>query len=437
MKIVYLTSRLPFPPIDGRRVCLFNYCKYFAQKYGHEVVVISFLDDPSLLSQQPDFISRLHLLDHPPFPIRIWNVLKDSLLLRRASLQSSLFWTSDIEKRITSILDTEQPDVIISDMTRTGRYFLRQTRPKILNLDDLISRRYRRLLELKEASPDNLLGDYLQKIPSSLRWLLTPALQRLLISLEIGLLAAEERTLAQSYDGIVLVSEEETKILRQNVSGVPIVAIPMGVEVSQFTSASPEGNTVVFLGLLSIAHNEHAVLHFYSNIFPLVKAKVPDARFLVVGNKPTDKIKAVAATDPDVEVTGWVEDVAQHVQRGRAFVAPLLFGSGVKTKIIEAMAMGVPVITTPVGAEGIGVTSGKEVIIAGDPQAFADAVINVLTNRDLAERLTQEAAEFIRMNFLWSSLADRWQDLLSQVTQGALTACIPEEAAKRHENTVR
>lgn len=419
MKIVYLTSRLPFPPVDGRRSCLFYYCKYLAEMLGHEITVISFLDDPKYLAERPDFISSLHLLKHPPFIHRLWSVLRHSLFQRRSSLQGAMFWSPKLQRHVNALLEHEKPDVVISDMTRTGRFFMDLKIPKIINLDDLLSRRYERLLNLKGNHRQNLLGDYARNIPSQVRWLLTPFVQRILLSWEMRLLRREEIAMAVTYDASVLVSPEEARILESWVKAPLVRAIPMAVDVERFSGQEvpEEPHTISFLGLLSIAHNEHAVLHFHSEIFPLIKREFPGARFLVVGNKPTSAIQAIAKSDPGVEVTGWVENVQHYVKRSRVFVAPLLFGSGVKTKILEAMAMGVPVVATPIAAEGIGAQHGEEILIGETPEELAALVVRVLQDAALASHLRDAARRFVSMNYSPSANARRWEELLESLVQ--------------------
>jgi glycosyltransferase involved in cell wall biosynthesis len=151
--------------------------------------------------------------------------------------------------------------------------------------------------------------------------------------------------------------------------------------------------------------NEDAMQYFINDVMPLVRQAIPDLRLTIVGRSPYPSLVELAQRDPNIAVTGRVDDVRPYIEEATAFIVPIRIGGGTRLKIYEAMAMEKPVISTTVGAEGLPVHDGKELLLADDPKAFADAVVKVLSDSNLATRLGQSAAELVRQNFGWRGVS--------------------------------
>jgi glycosyltransferase involved in cell wall biosynthesis len=157
------------------------------------------------------------------------------------------------------------------------------------------------------------------------------------------------------------------------------------------------------VGTFKFFGNQDAVKWMLSEVWPQVKLRQPNARFYIVGNQPPAWLRPV--NDPAIEVTGWVSNLAEIMQKCRVVVAPLRMGSGTKLKILEAMSMGKPVVSTGIGAEGIGAVDGREMLIRDDPRQFAEAVGACLNDPALAGRLGGNARLLIQNNFSWEKSA--------------------------------
>ena len=190
------------------------------------------------------------------------------------------------------------------------------------------------------------------------------------------------------------------------------VAVPIGVDVDYFYYREPKAtkNIVGFLGAMSVAHNENAVRHFISEILPIVLQKVPDTVFMVIGGGVSGELRKLESEH--VYFTGRVEDVRDYLERCKVFVCPMTFGSGIKTKNLEAMAMGLPIVTTGIGAENINAVNGKDWIVADDNSEFADWVTDLLTDEANRYLIGKNGSDFIKDNFTWNVARKKFEELL-------------------------
>ncbi|HVU05893.1 MAG TPA: glycosyltransferase [Polyangiaceae bacterium] len=218
----------------------------------------------------------------------------------------------------------------------------------------------------------------------------------------------EERRAWRRFDGTVVTSVRDEELLRKDVPGARTAMVPNGVDVDTFVPTPNEAvdrNTVLFLGAINYYPNTDGLLFFLREAWPALKAARPGVKLKIVGPKPPPVISGWR--DPDVEVTGFVDDVRPHIARAGAMLVPLRIGGGTRLKVLEAMAFGKPVVSTTLGAEGIDVTHEKDILIADDGRAFAAATARVLGDEALAARLGQAARELVVGKYSWRSAADR------------------------------
>jgi glycosyltransferase involved in cell wall biosynthesis len=159
--------------------------------------------------------------------------------------------------------------------------------------------------------------------------------------------------------------------------------------------------------------NTDAVLHFHRHVFPLIKREVPAAQFIVAGMHPTPPIRRL--TNHDAEVTGFVSDIRQYLARASVCVVPLRLAMGVQNKILEAMAMGVPVVATSVANRGINATPGQEILVADDPQSFATATVSLLQDASLRETIAKNAQKFVEQHFSWEKNLNELDALIAEI----------------------
>ncbi len=197
----------------------------------------------------------------------------------------------------------------------------------------------------------------------------------------------------------------------------PTHVAPNGVDIEYFQpSPKPvDPNSLVFTGLISYRPNTDAVLFFVHEVLPhIVKAR-PEAVFSIVGMGPPDEILRLAS--PNVKVTGEVPDVRPYIQNASIFVVPLRMGSGTRLKVLEGLAMGKPMVSTRLGCEGIEVRDGEHLLMEDDPQAFAQAVVRLMEDRELSARLGTAGRALVEQNYSWESIVQTMQQFHLQLLQ--------------------
>ncbi len=212
-----------------------------------------------------------------------------------------------------------------------------------------------------------------------------------------------ERDALQSFDGVIAVSERDAQAFRKQY-GLPVVdAIPTGVDLDFYAyrapDAAPSPPTVVFLGAMDWQANIDGVTRFLREVWPLVLAKRPDAHFRIVGRRPSSALSALAASVPNVSLTGFVDDVRPHVQGSCAFVIPLDVGGGTRIKAFEAMAMGCPVVSTAIGIEGLDADPDRHFLLRDGSADMAAAVLSLIEQPALREQLARDARQLVEERF--------------------------------------
>lgn len=278
------------------------------------------------------------------------------------------------------MLAAVDPRVRVYDTVRMAQYADDRTAAaQICYLDDLFSDRYDRMLEAAARFGDvdiNPLGNFAEHIPRRLRPLADNRLgQSLLLRAERKLVRRSENRTARRFRRCLLVNAEEAATLRTRtalpatrVTAVPPLLATRPGAVRRF-GGQPE---FVFLGLLSLPHNDDGLRWFLEAVWPLVSAALPDARLRVIGREIRPGLRALAESlAPRVRVEGYVADLGEALGGAAALINPLRFGSGVKLKVIEALSRQLPVISTSIGAEGIASGPGTGVLVADDPGGLA------------------------------------------------------------------
>lgn len=219
---------------------------------------------------------------------------------------------------------------------------------------------------------------------------------------------AYERRACRRFDHVVAVSREDAEMMRREYGLSDVSDVPTGVDVEYFkpqSKAAAQPHSIVFTGSMDWLPNEDAISFFAEQIMPRVKRQTPDATLTVVGRNPSPRLVELSQRDSSIVVTGRVEDVRPYIERAAAYVVPLRIGGGTRLKIYEAMAMEKPLVSTRIGAEGLPLQDGVELLLADDPEEFARAVVRVLTDDELARTLGERAAQTVRERFTWRGVA--------------------------------
>jgi len=217
---------------------------------------------------------------------------------------------------------------------------------------------------------------------------------------------------------VLTVSDTDTAFFSKDIDPFKITTIPTGVDIDYFhPTGGQETDSVVFTGSMDWMPNEDGIRYFVTEILPLIRQQRPELKLWVVGRKPSRSIRARAESDPGIEVTGRVEDIRPYIANGAVYVVPLRVGSGTRLKIFEAMAMGKAVVSTTIGAEGLPVTSGSDIILADEPEQFAESVSRLLAFPEVRREIGDRARRLVEEKYSWAAVARHVESVLQSVTQ--------------------
>ena len=310
-----------------------------------------------------------------------------------ASTRSSerrLATVPEMQRALDRVLRAKRFDLVNLEMSFLGEYDLRQAPP---------NERLPRLVVDSHNIDYELARQYARAGRSLAR--------RLYAGVNWRKLRREELGTYRAADGVYLCSAADQGRLLDEVPGARTAVIPNAADVEYYqprpTDPPLDGRTVVFFGHLSYAPNVDGVIHFVKDIWPRIAEAHPEARVKIIGDRAPRSLQLLAG--PRVELTGFVSDLRPHVAAAAAVVVPLRLGGGTRLKIVEAMAMGKAIVSTPLGAEGIEAVPGRDLLIEDQPEAFADAVNRLLGAPELAARIGQSARRLAVERYSWSGAA--------------------------------
>jgi glycosyltransferase involved in cell wall biosynthesis len=240
-------------------------------------------------------------------------------------------------------------------------------------------------------------------------------LKRAAFSIEAWKMARYERAAVRRFHHVIAVSEHDRALMAAMTDSSCISVAPTGVDLAQYRVIAthyPTQPVVMFLGSMDWEANVDGVEYFHRESWPRVIGAVPSARFRIVGRRPTARVRKLAQ-DPAVEITGDVPSVIEHLREAMVFVVPLRVGGGTRLKIYEAMAAGRAVVSTTIGAEGLDVTSGQDIVLEDDPDRFGDAVATLLLD-DERRRALSRAAALQAAKFDWPVVVREFENSLER-----------------------
>jgi glycosyltransferase involved in cell wall biosynthesis len=232
-----------------------------------------------------------------------------------------------------------------------------------------------------------------------------------------------EAKMCPQFDCVVAVSREDKKQMQEEYDVKTIYDVPTGVDTDFFR---PSGQTktrphnLVFTGSMDWLPNEDAIRYFTEQIMPRIKQSIPGVTLTVVGRDPYPGLVELSKRDASIVVTGRVDDVRPYIEEAAVYIVPLRIGGGTRLKIFEAMAMEKPIVSTSIGAEGLPVSDGEDILLADTPESFAGAVIRLFQQQGLANEIRQRAAAKVREQFGWDTVAESFASICERTIESKL-----------------
>ena len=393
-RILVVTPSIPYPPNWGFGIRVYQFLKHLSRTHQVSLLCYAHPGEEAKIAALQKICHAVHTAPAPLNHQADKRVAQLFSLLSPRSFSTGSLRTPAMQALLTRLLEIEKYDIVQIESSQLGSYPF-GTQPVLVvdehNLEyELLYRMYQ-----TERSP----------------------LRRLYNWMEYAKFKREEQHCWQKADACILTSEREQQILNAQMPAKPTHVAPNGVDVEYF-QPSPEPvdlNSLVFTGLISYRPNTDAVLFFVHEVLPhIVKAR-PEAVFSIVGMGPPDEVLRLAG--PNVKVTGEVPDVRPYIQNASIFVVPLRMGSGTRLKVLEGLAMGKPMVSTRLGCEGIEVRDGEHLLMEDDPQAFAQAVVRLMEDRELSARLGTAGRALVEQNYSWESIVQAMQQFHLQLLQ--------------------
>jgi sugar transferase (PEP-CTERM/EpsH1 system associated) len=391
MKILFITSRFPFPPIKGDKVVAYNRLKYFSRK--HDITLLTFADasDMQYVQEVSKYCKEIHCV---PFSrLQAWT----RLFLqgyKNVPMQVLYYQSREFRRTLDALLKFNAYDLIHVFLLRMAPYVSALTGcPKILELIDSME-----LNMEKRASLERGIK----------KWIFAEEARRL---------SRYERWMTGHYDHSVVVSGLD----KRTISGARMEVVPNGVNTDEFYPAHvqrKDGDVVIFTGNMSYFPNETAVIYFADTIFPKIQAQRPGVQFRIVGGGASQKVRNLAKNNKAISVLGFVDSMADHINRVKVSVCPLIAGSpGMKLKILESLACGVPVVATSIGKGDSELGEEDGLYAADDPDKFAEKVLHLLSNNDDQNVISQKISNAVKNKYSWEASNLRIEKIYSELVK--------------------
>lgn len=380
-RVLLLSTVNPVAKDVGKKIVISGLCHFLHEIVGHERFLFATTDDA-----EPRADWQFVQLSRPTVMERVWNTVVESFLLSRRSIQESIFLSDRLRRDILRLVAEFRPDIVVFDTVRMGQYLeaVRVGCRSVLYLDDLFSVRYERMLAAAQSDASavpNALGNFARHIPRIARPLVegNGRVLRYLLDVERRLVRRSEIRQAKRADTTLLINREEVDLLKGIAVGCDVRECPPLLSYEEPVERKWDGAPdFVFLGALNLPHNLSAIERFLSGSFSKLLDLVPEARLCIVGRGAPDSLINLAKRFGEhVTLAGFVPDVRKLLAQSCALIAPLIFGSGTKIKMIEALAAGIPVVATRIGAEGINFVHGRHGFIVDDLEQFPEAMLRL------------------------------------------------------------
>jgi glycosyltransferase involved in cell wall biosynthesis len=413
MKLIWFSHFVPYPPKGGNLQRSYNLIRQASHSYQITLVALNFLgESPEGLrphmAELKKYCARVEFWELP-YPWRgvRWQAAALASPLFRVPFSCRALYSPKLRSRWEQILRDNPEALLHLDSIDLG-LFVPATKGfrKVLNHHNCES-----AMALRRA----------QHEPNRLR--------KAFLALQARELRRMERSICADFENNLVVSEGDAHQLRAIQPRANFSVVENGVDVSYFQPAGEQEqcNTLAFTGLLDWYPNVSGIRFFVREIWPLVKNRFADARLYLAGKNPAEEVLAFAQADSSIVVIPNPDDMRPILARAAVCICPLLEGGGTRLKILDALAMGKPMVTTTIGCEGLRVTHGENILVADAPRDFADSVVHLFENEELRQRMGAAGRALVEREYSWDKIGEQ----LQQAYRGAFE---PQTSDQRYES---
>ncbi len=375
MRIFVLLSRVPYPLEKGDKLRAFHQIKELSK--SNEIILCALntvrnLDKQAAFSAVQPYCRSVNFIDLS-LPGRAWNIFRS--LFGFLPFQAAYFYNRKAARKIRSLVEDYKPDHVYCQLIRTAEYVKDLDISKTIDYQDVFSWGVKRRIDKSG-------------------WLLKPVLKE-----EYRRLVAYEKKVFNFFNNKTIISIPDRDLI-PHPDRNKIVVVPNGVDHDFFSPRESEKKyDLVFTGNMGYPPNVDAAEFLVNEIMPLVWKKQPSCRVLLAGASPDKRVLALKSGQ--VEVTGWMEDIRDAYASAKIFIAPMRIGTGLQNKLLEAMSMKIPSITTPLANDALQAKDGEEILIGADDRELADRILMLLSDKILYSRLKENGYQYVRTNYSW------------------------------------
>ncbi len=386
MKIFVLLSRFPYPLEKGDKLRAYHQIRHLAK--NHEIHLCALNDiriKPEHRKAMDPFCKSVHVFDLPGIAAA-WNIFK--AFLTGKPLQVGYFFNAKAKRKINRIIDEIQPDHIFCQLIRVTEYVKERDIPKTLDYQDVFSKGVDR------------------------RSRTSPFYMKPILKLEYKRLLKYEHDIFGYFDHKTIISIPDRNLI-PHPEREQIEVVINGVDTDFFSPMETEKEyDLVFTGNMGYPPNVNAANFLVKEILPLVRQKHPEARVMLAGATPHPSVQALAGNN--VKVTGWVDDIRECYAGAKIFIAPMRIGTGLQNKLLEAMSMKIPSITSALANSALKARPNEEILVGQSAQDFADHIIHLLDDPGYAKKIAVNGHAFVHQNYNWASATRKLENLMKK-----------------------
>lgn len=409
-KALVVATRQFWPTTTGHETVMYYNCKGLHEKYGYEVYLYCFADkNTNMTIKKPDFIKEVLFVNIPSKVQSLLTLIFNTSARSQWPLQNSLYYSKSNERKLCDYFEKICPSVLFIDMVRLVPYiypFKDKNINKILFAEDNLAKRYQR--QLNVVNSGNAIG-YFSKNMSNLfnKIVSNKLIKKNILSTEITRLEKYEDSFLDLFNYITFISPIETNEFNIRHNTKKAITLTMGADVeflSEVIDVKEVSNSLVFVGNLTYAPNADSIEYICTDILPKLN---PEIVLYIIGKCPDLFRERIDGKQS--KVLGYVDDIRTTVKSMELYVSPIAYGTGIKTKVIEAMAMGMCVITNSVGAEALAVTSGTELVIADTIDDLVEKINYYLLHKEERKRIGRAAKNYVLANHRWDKVYETFK----------------------------
>ncbi len=381
-----ILPRVPYPLEKGDKLRAFQQIKSLSK---HNEIILCALNHNRKLDKQKAFgklqpyCRSINFIDLPWYAIP-FNILR--AFLKGLPLQVGYFYNAGANRKIKKLFNEYRPDHVYCQLVRTAEFGVHLPAPKTLDYQDVFSYGVKRRVE------------------RSSYWM------KPVLKLEYKRLVAYEKKMFLAFDNKTIISYPDRNLMQVSEKD-KIAVIPNGVDHTFFKPMEETKQyDLVFTGNMSYPPNVDAAGFLVHNIMPLVWERLPETTVMLAGAKPSAKVKSLEGSK--VKVSGWLDDIRDAYSAAKVFIAPMRIGTGLQNKLLEAMAMKIPAITTPLANDALRAAHEKEILIGNSARELADHIVRLLTDDKFANDIAEKGYHFVHKHYSWDEATEKLEEIM-------------------------